>query len=288
MPSATHRYSSQTNVGVKPRGSTAGAPALPQPVGHGRIVECIQAYRSDGMGMWRTIGHQWAVEQLASAVGSGRISRANLFTGPERVGKLHLALEFAAALNCISDIPPCGACAHCTRIHAGVHPDVTIIRPDGGHVKIGQIRQMEYELALRPYEARWRVAIITEMQTATEEAENALLKTLEEPPAQAVLILTAVDAGLLEPTIVSRCRMLALQPVPADIIAEALKDRGIEPALADETARLSGGLPGWALEAAGGQSGGAKLPEILVHFVPGSGSPPRPTQVDCPMPFVVS
>lgn len=211
----------------------------------------MQKPRSDGMNMWRTIGHRWAVEQLAAGLVSHNISRANLFTGPEAVGKAHLATEYAAALNCLSDTPPCGSCTHCRRISALSHPDVTFIKPDNGHIKIGQIRQMQYEISLKPYEARWRVAIITDMHTATEEAENALLKTLEEPPAQAVLILTALDAGLLEPTVVSRCRVMALQPVPADVIAQALVERGIEPLSAAEIARLSGGRVGWALQAAG-------------------------------------
>jgi DNA polymerase-3 subunit delta' len=201
--------------------------------------------------MWRTIGHSWAVDQLAASAASGNISRANLFTGPEHIGKFHLALEFAAALNCVADVSPCGTCTHCTRIAAYAHPDLTLIHPDNGHIKIGQIRAMQYELALKPFEARWRVAIITDMQTATEEAENALLKTLEEPPGQAVIILTAMDAGLLEPTVVSRCRVLALQPVPATVIAQALVEHGLEATAADEIARLSGGQVGWALEAAG-------------------------------------
>ncbi|MHB1316989.1 MAG: DNA polymerase III subunit [Anaerolineae bacterium] len=213
--------------------------------------------------MWQTIGHSWAVEQLAASAASGHISRANLFTGHEHIGKFHLALEFAAALNCVGESRPCGTCVHCSRVAASSHPDLTIVQPDSGHVKIGQIRAMQHELSLKPFEARWRVAIITDMQTATEEAENALLKTLEEPPGQAVIILTAVDAGLLEPTVVSRCRVLALQPVPAQIIAQALVDRGLDATVADEIARLSGGQVGWALEAAGSPKMVARHEQIV-------------------------
>jgi DNA polymerase-3 subunit delta' len=202
--------------------------------------------------MWQTIGHRRQVEQLAAGAASGSISRANMVTGPARVGKAHLALRFAAALNCTIAGEPCGVCGSCRRVAAGTHPDVMTISPDDGHVKIGQIRQMQYELALKPYEARWRVVIITDMHTATEEAQNALLKTLEEPPVHAVLILTALDIGLVVPTVVSRCRVIALQPVPAGIIAAALVERGLSSAgAADEIARLSAGRVGWALEAAG-------------------------------------
>ncbi len=217
--------------------------------------------------MWRTIGHTWAVEQLAAGLVSGNISRANLFTGPEGVGKAHLAMEYAAALNCLSDTPPCGSCTHCRRIGALSHPDVTFVQPDNGHIKIAQIRQMQYEISLKPYEARWRVAIITDMHTATEEAENALLKTLEEPPAQAVLILTALDAGLLEPTVVSRCRVMALQPVPNDVIAKALVERGIEPLSASAIARLSGGRVGWALQAAGDPELVERRQSVVTEFL---------------------
>ncbi len=217
--------------------------------------------------MWRTIGHTWAVEQLAAGLLTGNISRANLFTGPESVGKAHLAIEYGTALNCLSDTPPCGSCTHCKRIAALSHPDVTFIQPDNGHIKIAQIRQMQYEISLKPYEARWRVAIITDMHTATEEAENALLKTLEEPPAHAVLILTALDAGLLEPTVISRCRVMALQPVPDEVIAQALVERGLEPSSANEIARLSGGRVGWALQAAGNPELVERRQSVVADFL---------------------
>jgi len=223
--------------------------------------------------MWQTIGHARAVEQLSADIASGSLARASLFTGPEHIGKLHLAVEFAAALNCSGAEPPCQTCEHCRRTLTRSHPDLVVIEPDGGHVRIGQIREMQHELALRPYEGRWRIAIVTDMHTATEEAENALLKTLEEPPAHAVIILTAIDAGLLQPTVVSRCRVMALQPVQRQAIAAALTDRGlVEPVQAEEIARLSAGRVGWALEAAAHatvlqkhEQGVERLLELLRH-----------------------
>ncbi|NLT73838.1 MAG: hypothetical protein GXX94_06535 [Chloroflexi bacterium] len=202
--------------------------------------------------MWRTIGHEWVAAQLSVGAASGVFSRANLFTGPPQIGKLHLAREYAAALNCIGDgTPPCGVCTHCTRIMATAHPDVSEFLPEDGHIKIGQIRAMQHQIALRPYEARWRVAIIGDLHTATEEAENALLKTLEEPPARSVIMLTARDAGLLQATVVSRCRVLGLQPVPSATVSKALAERGLaDPDVAEEISRLSGGRVGWALQAA--------------------------------------
>jgi DNA polymerase-3 subunit delta' len=109
---------------------------------------------------------------------------------------------------------------------------------------------LQYDLALSPHEGQWRVCIISDFQTATVEAENALLKTLEEPPSRAVIILTATDASLLLPTIVSRCQVLPLRVAPTEQIARVLIERFDGPEdRARLVARLSAGRVGWALEA---------------------------------------
>jgi len=201
--------------------------------------------------MWQTIGHEWAVELLQRAVQTGHIAHAYLFTGPANIGKTHLAKELAAALNCTGDVPPCGACRACIKIARQAHPDLAFVGPDGAKIKIDQMRQVQHELALSPYEGRWRVCLITDFQTATVEAANALLKTLEEPPSRVVMILTATDASLLLPTIVSRCQVLPLRAVPHQSIERALIERWSEPAeLARTLARLSAGRIGWAIRAA--------------------------------------
>jgi len=200
--------------------------------------------------MWQTIGHEWAVALLQGAIDSERIAHAYLFTGPANIGKTHLARELAAALNCTGDAPPCGVCRACTKTARQAYPDLTFVEPDGAKIKIDQIRQVQRELALSPYEGRWRVCIITDFQTATVEAANALLKTLEEPPSRVVMILTAVDAGLLLPTIVSRCQVLPLRGVPCQTIERYLLTRGdVPPELARVLARLSAGRIGWAIRA---------------------------------------
>ena len=200
--------------------------------------------------MWQTIGHEWAVALLQGAIDSERIAHAYLFTGPANIGKTHLARELAAALNCTGDAPPCGVCRACTKTARQAHPDLTFVEPDGAKIKIDQIRQVQRELALSPYEGRWRVCIITDFQTATVEAANALLKTLEEPPSRVVMILTAIDAGLLLPTIVSRCQVLPLRGVPCQTIERYLLARGdVSPDLARVLARLSAGRIGWAIRA---------------------------------------
>jgi DNA polymerase-3 subunit delta' len=201
--------------------------------------------------MWQTVGHEWAVALLARALATGHTAQAYLLTGAPNVGKTHLALELAAAVNCTGDAPPCGQCWSCQHIARGTHPDVTTVEPDGARIKIDQIRSLQRDLSLSPYRARRRACIITDFHLATTEAANALLKTLEEPPAHALLLLTAVDAGLLLPTIVSRCQALALRAVPGAQIAHALATRwGVPEEHAALLARLSAGRVGWAIRAA--------------------------------------
>ena len=200
--------------------------------------------------MWGTIGHEWAAEFLRRAIDGQQVAHAYLFTGPANVGKTHLALEFASALNCTGDAPPCSSCSVCRRTAEGTHPDVTLVEPDGDRIKIDQVRGLRRQLALSPHEGPWRVCIIAEFQAATVEAANAFLKTLEEPPSRVVIILTATDASLLLPTIVSRCQTLALRAVPMERIECALVEQWKESEdRARLIARLSGGRVGWAIRA---------------------------------------
>jgi DNA polymerase III subunit delta' len=201
--------------------------------------------------MWQTVGHEWAVALLERALANRHTAQAYLFTGASNIGKTHLARELAAALNCTGAEPPCGECWSCAHIAQGTHPDVVIVEPDGARIKIDQVRSLQHDLSLSPYRGRWRACIITDFQLATTEAANALLKTLEEPPAHAMLILTATDASLLLPTIVSRCQVLALRAVPVDQIARALVSRWqVREDRAQLLARLSAGRVGWAIRAA--------------------------------------
>lgn len=200
--------------------------------------------------MWRVIGHEWAVNLLHRSIATQRLAHTYLFTGPANIGKTHLAKEFAAALNCIGEDIPCGACSPCSRIARGAYPDVGVIEPEGGRIKIDQIRTVQREIALSPYEGRWRVCIITEFQAATVEAANALLKTLEEPPARVIMILTTLDASLLLPTVVSRCQVVPLRAVPRVQIERALVEQWHErKERAQLLARVSAGRLGWAISA---------------------------------------
>jgi len=212
----------------------------------------------DGMvetaGRWPVIGHEWAVEHLARAIAHERIRHAYLLVGPDRIGKTTLAYALAMALNCTSEGPrPCGKCRACTLIARRSHPDVTLVEAEqvDGTLKIDQVRALQQTLSLRPYEARYRVAILRRFHEANPAAQNALLKTLEEPAPNVVLVLTAraADAPLL-PTVSSRCQPLNLRPLPVEQVREALEWAfGAPQDVAKRLALLSGGRIGWAVSA---------------------------------------
>jgi DNA polymerase-3 subunit delta' len=203
------------------------------------------------------IGHEWAVDVLRSALRYDRVGHAYLITGPEQIGKTTLARTFAQALNCTAAGPeerPCGVCRACTLIAAEKHPDVRLVTGESSGrgkvtLKIDQIRELNQALNLTATEARYKIAIIEQFDSANPSAANAFLKTLEEPPQNVILVLTATDAETLLPTIPSRCRTIALRPVAARDIQEALETRwfvALEQAIL--LAHLADGRIGWAIE----------------------------------------
>lgn len=205
------------------------------------------------MSHWSIVGHAWAVQQLQHAVEQDAVPQALLITGPENVGKHTLAEQLVAAILCSAQERPCGRCLSCRKLISGNHPDFMRIAPDErtAHLKIDEIRAVERFLALTPRESTRKIALVCDFERATIGAANALLKTLEEPPSYAHLILLATDADQLLPTIVSRAQQIALRPLVSQEIAEALADRWmVAPELAQRFARLSGGRMGWAVRAA--------------------------------------
>jgi DNA polymerase-3 subunit delta' len=201
---------------------------------------------------WGIAGHEWAVGLLARSLATDSLAHAYLFSGPPAIGKYTLARAFAQALNCLEP-PRCGRCRPCRLIARDAHPDVrTLTRPaDKKNVGIDEIKELREDAALKPLEARYKVYILRDAEALSEPAANALLKTLEEPPANVVLVLTAADASLLLPTVVSRCQHLRLRPLPWQTVAAHLQSAaGLPPAEAERLATLAGGRIGWALRAA--------------------------------------
>jgi len=200
------------------------------------------------------LGQERVLGYLKAALSGGRLAHAYLFLGPEGVGKESVARALAAALNCADpreDGDACGQCPSCKRLAAGTNPDFLVIRPTSRDrppkVKIDQIRELRRLTAYPPVAGGWRVALIKPGDQMKDEAVNALLKTLEEPPAQHLLILTAGVEADLFPTVVSRCQKLAFTPLPYPLITEELTRRGLSPTQATLLAALSGGSLGRAL-----------------------------------------
>jgi DNA polymerase III subunit delta' len=169
------------------------------------------------MADWGVVGNTWAIELLAQAVRTGRVSHAYLFVGPEQIGKATLAKAFAQALVCerasgpAGDGAPCGECRACRRVAEGRYPDVQIIAAEKNFIQIDQIRTLQLDAAVAPLEGKRKVFIVQEIERATPAAANALLKTLEEPPPNVVLVLTSNRRDMVLPTVLSRCQILGLR-----------------------------------------------------------------------------
>lgn len=203
------------------------------------------------MTSWNLLGHEWAVQFLRGQMSRGAVSHAYLFTGPAGVGRRTLALRFAQALLCPSPLAPgepCGGCKTCQQIERMQYADLTVVQAEkeGGVLKVEQVREARQILSLKPYQGERRVALFLRFEEANPSAANALLKTLEEAPPYAILILTADTTESLLPTIVSRCQVVRLRPLPLEALAAALSERGADPESARLLAHLSGGRPGLA------------------------------------------
>ena len=203
---------------------------------------------------WRMIGHDWAVKSLQQHVSQDIQRQAYLITGPESVGRRTLAIRFAQALNCLQstgDGVPCLDCAACGQFERLVHPDLSIVKAEkkDGLFKIDQIRDLQHGLYLAPYSAKFRIALLLGFKDIKNHASNALLKTLEEPPENVIILITAESAEQLLPTIVSRCEVIRLRPVPSETLVQGLQSHWlIPPEKAILLAHLSGGRPGYSFK----------------------------------------
>lgn len=190
---------------------------------------------------------------LTQHITSGSLRHAYLFSGPRGVGRRTLALRFAQAINCPQPLAPgqpCGQCRICRQIEAMQQADLNILQAEqeGGTLKVEQVRELQHMLALAPYESNYRIALLLRFEEANASAQNALLKTLEEPNARVILLVTVDDPENLLPTIVSRCELLRLRPMPLDALAAFLReDRQLSEEQSCLIAHIAGGRPGLAL-----------------------------------------
>jgi DNA polymerase-3 subunit delta' len=197
-------------------------------------------------------GHRRLLELTARAALRGSLPPSLIFDGPVGVGKRHAAIALAQLVNCGSPAgdDACGVCPSCVRISRAVHPDVLVVEPgETGAIKIDQVREAIERSAYRPFEGRRRVVIVDDADAMAAEAQNAFLKTLEEPPASSMFVLVTSRPDVLLPTVRSRCQRLRFGRLPPAEIAEVLEQiHGYSPADAHAAAAAADGSIGRALE----------------------------------------
>jgi len=205
------------------------------------------------------IGQRAMLDRLGARASRGDVAHAYGLFGPRSIGKRTIALRLAQTLNCLDPQRPpggCGTCLNCVKIERGIHPDVRLLERDAANktkIEIDQVRAMQQDLVLRPLEGRTRVVIIDDAADLSDVAQDALLKTVEEPPKHAVLLLVTQAPEVLFETIRSRVQPLVLRSVATSEIAAALRERGVKDA--DAIAAAAAGHPGMAIRLAGDEGG---------------------------------
>lgn len=197
------------------------------------------------------IGHDRPIRILRRAIAGGTLAHAYLFSGENGIGKKKAAVALAAAVNCPNAGAggACGSCPSCRRVSSRSHPDVHYLVPDGDEIKIDQVRDAQAALALRPFEGLKKVLIVDGADGMNDASSNAVLKTLEEPPGESVIILISARPQRLLPTIRSRCQEVRFFPLPRTALAEALRQRrGLDAGESWFLAALAQGSIGRGLE----------------------------------------
>jgi DNA polymerase-3 subunit delta' len=195
-------------------------------------------------------GQHQARNLLSRTLGADRLAHAYLFYGPEGIGKKLLARGLAMALSCKQrdGLVSCGQCRPCKKFAAASHPDFLALSPEKGAIKIAQVRELIKKLTFAPYEAEYRVVVVEDVHTMGLEAANALLKTLEEPPPNNIIILSADSTSRVLKTIISRCQTIPFYALTPSETATVLRtaDESLDQKTALLLARLAEGSPGRA------------------------------------------
>lgn len=194
------------------------------------------------------VGHKKQWEFLKRAAMSSRVAHGYLFSGMPYLGKKVMALKFARFLNCLAEDPeekPCGECSACHMIKKGVHPDFMFLqKEEGKNLKVHQVEALIRALSLRASFGRFKIGIIDEAHTMNRYAQNAALKTLEEPHGKTVLILIADSKELLLPTVLSRLQEIRFFPVSSIELEMLFEKKGIIAEKKDMILQLARGRPG--------------------------------------------
>ena len=204
------------------------------------------------------VGHKRPIAILQRAIAGGRLPSVYLFEGPDGIGKRLVALNLAKAVNCEGKVGPdgCDSCLPCQKIDKGIHPDVSVIEPQASSpktepsLKIEQAREAQRDISLKPWEGRKKVYIFDQAEKMTEPCANALLKTLEEPTGEALLILLTSSPYSLLPTVLSRTQRIRFNALPpGELSSYLMKARSWDKERAHFVASLTGGSLGRSLRA---------------------------------------
>ncbi len=212
------------------------------------------------------IGHEGIIKHLQNAISAEKVSHAYIFNGEEGMGKKSLALAFAKTLQCMENKgQPCKGCKSCMQSDSGNHPDVLWITHEKTSIGVDDIRtQVNADIQVMPYQSPYKIYIIDSADKMTENAQNALLKTIEEPPEYAIILLLACNIQSLLPTILSRCVVLDLKPIDKVLIKEHLMNKlQIPDYVAEIAADFSGGNVGKAIKYASSDDFESKKEDIF-------------------------
>lgn len=197
------------------------------------------------------MGHDRNIEVLRRSLKNGKTAHSYLFEGVNGCGRKKTAIALIQALFCTT-LPDdaCGVCPSCRKIQSGNHPDIHLIAPlpDKRDISVDQLRELQHDLSLRPYEAPRKACIIDPAERMNPSSANSLLKTLEEPPGNALIILLTENAGMLLPTVRSRCQLMRFAPLSPEHLLTLLEQGGMAPDAAALIAPMSGGSLQKALE----------------------------------------
>lgn len=214
------------------------------------------------------IGHERIKEHLMDAAANGRISHAYIIEGENGSGKKALADAFAAAIMCSEKSgDACGGCMSCLQADSGNHPDIIHVTHEKSKYTVDEIRRMTSDVSIKPYSSDYKIYIVDDAGNMNEAAQNAILKTIEEPPEYAVIILLAENRGAFLQTILSRCVTLSTKPVSSELIKNYLMDTlKIPDYLADMAATFCAGNVGRALKFASSEDFG-RMKDEVIHLV---------------------